>query len=58
MTFNPSLFDGANVWLLKPTGLNQGRGIYILDNLEKIKSLIKELSEGIVIKGNGCPPPG
>jgi phosphoribosylamine-glycine ligase len=40
--------DGKNMWILKPAGLNRGRGIHIVSNIDKMKSIIKELSEGMI----------
>jgi hypothetical protein len=47
-----SHFDGYNLWILKVTRLNRGRGIYVFDTLEKLLSLIKELREGIILGNN------
>ena len=33
-------FTGHNLWLLKPTSLNRGRGIHVFRDLETLKSLI------------------
>jgi hypothetical protein len=38
-----------NIWLLKPTGMNRGRGIYVFNTLDRLKTLIRELTEGIVV---------
>eukprot|EP00826_Nyctotherus_ovalis_P017319 TRINITY_DN15096_c0_g1_i2.p1 TRINITY_DN15096_c0_g1~~TRINITY_DN15096_c0_g1_i2.p1 ORF type:complete len:266 (-),score=59.83 TRINITY_DN15096_c0_g1_i2:307-1104(-) len=35
-------FAGHNLWLLKPSELNRGRGISVFDSLEVMKSLIVE----------------
>lgn len=35
-------FDGYNLWLLKPTHLNRGRGIHVFRDLETLHKLIKE----------------
>ena len=43
-------FDGYNLWFLKVTKLNRGRGIYVFDTLDKLVSLIKDLEEGIVMQ--------
>ena len=50
-------FAGRNIWILKPTGFNRGRGVSVFDSMDKLKSLIKYYSEGesampaAVIKG-------
>eukprot|EP01022_Parablepharisma_sp_SALTPOND_P013287 TRINITY_DN1768_c0_g1_i1.p1 TRINITY_DN1768_c0_g1~~TRINITY_DN1768_c0_g1_i1.p1 ORF type:complete len:716 (+),score=63.40 TRINITY_DN1768_c0_g1_i1:921-3068(+) len=41
-------YAGTNIWILKPTGFNRGRGISVFDSLEKLKSLIKFYSEGVL----------
>ena len=46
-------FMGKNIWILKPTGLNRGRGVSVFNSLDKFKSLIKEYSEGNPKEGNG-----
>jgi phosphoribosylamine-glycine ligase len=37
-----SHFVGKNIWILKPTGLNRGKGIHVVDNVKKVKALIKQ----------------
>ena len=39
-------FAGFNLWLLKPTGLNRGRGIHVFDTIERLKKLLKECMDG------------
>jgi hypothetical protein len=41
-----SHFDGYNLWLLKPTHLNRGRGIHIFKDLPTLHKLIKEYCQG------------
>jgi len=41
-----SHFCGNNVWILKPTGLNRGKGIHVVSSLKKLKRLIKEYVRG------------
>jgi len=36
-----SHFAGNNIWILKPTGLNRGKGIHVLDTIKEAKNLIK-----------------
>jgi len=33
---------GMNMWLLKPTGLNRGRGIHIFRSFEELKDILYE----------------
>ena len=39
-------FSGHNLWLLKPTKLNRGRGIHVCNNLGMLKNLITKYCEG------------
>lgn len=39
-------FDGFNLWLLKPTHLNRGRGIHVFRDLDTMHKLIKEYCQG------------
>lgn len=41
-----SHFDGHNLWLLKPTHLNRGRGIHVFNDLNTLHKLIKEYCSG------------
>ena len=41
-----SHFDGYNLWLLKPTHLNRGRGIHVFNDLNTLHKLIKEYCLG------------
>lgn len=49
-------FAGKNLWILKPTGLNRGRGVSVFDSLEKFKALIREYSEGVPDEGQTVSP--
>jgi|LakMenEpi03Aug12_release.lakeMendotaPanAssembly.Ray.scaffolds.fasta_scaffold1630674_1 phosphoribosylamine-glycine ligase len=37
-----SHFSGKNIWILKPTGLNRGKGIHVVDQFQEIKRIIKQ----------------
>lgn len=37
-----SHFNGRNAWLIKPPGLNRGKGIYIVDSLQDINRIIEQ----------------
>lgn len=37
-----SHFEGKNFWILKATNLNRGRGIHVFNDIETLKSLIKQ----------------
>ena len=41
-----SHFDGYNLWLLKPTHLNRGRGIHVFKDLPTLHKLIREYCIG------------
>ena len=41
-----SHFDSFNLWLLKPTHLNRGRGIHVFRDLETLHKLIKQYCNG------------
>ncbi|CDW81438.1 tubulin-tyrosine ligase family protein [Stylonychia lemnae] len=45
-------FSGHNLWLLKPTKLNRGRGIHVYNNLGMLKSLIHKYCEGFQKSSN------
>jgi len=36
------MFDGQNIWVLKPNDANRGRGVCIFNKLEELRSLISE----------------
>ena len=39
-------YGGVNMWLLKPTGLNRGRGIELFNTLEELNKYINQYLEG------------
>jgi hypothetical protein len=41
-----SHFEGYNLWILKPTHLNRGRGIHIFRDLDSLQKLIKQYCSG------------
>lgn len=36
-----SHFAGKNIWILKPTGLNRGKGIHVVDSVKQVKKMIR-----------------
>ena len=46
LTCPVSHFDGHNLWLLKPTHLNRGRGIHVFNDLSTLHKLIREYCIG------------
>jgi hypothetical protein len=47
------MFDGNNLWLLKPTDYNRGRGVQVFNSLEQFRRLLHELQQGIEVKFEG-----
>ena len=43
-------FKGHNIWILKATGFNRGRGIHVFNKLEDLKKLVKEYTDGLVVE--------
>lgn len=39
-------FDSYNLWILKPTHLNRGRGIHVFRDIETLHKLIKQYCIG------------
>jgi phosphoribosylamine-glycine ligase len=35
-------FSGKNIWILKPTGLNRGKGIHVVDKVVDVKRIIEQ----------------
>lgn len=46
MKMPASHFLGHNIWILKATGFNRGRGIHVFNKLEDLQRLIKEYTDG------------
>lgn len=38
------MFDGHNIWLLKPSDYNRGRGVSLFNSLEQLKRLIVDIT--------------
>lgn len=49
-------FNGFNLWLLKPTKLNRGRGIHVINNLTQLKNLMTKYCEGFKKTSSNIPP--
>lgn len=43
-------FDSYNLWILKPTHLNRGRGIHVFRDLDTCHKLIKQYCQGKELK--------
>ena len=39
-------FDSYNLWILKPSHLNRGRGIHVFRDLDSLHKLIKQYCSG------------
>lgn len=42
----PTLFAGNNIWMLKPSGLNRGRGLELFTELSELDKFLRMFSEG------------
>ena len=54
-----SHFGGNNIWILKPTCQNRGKGIHVVSSMKKLKKLIKDYVFGreySIPAGTGAPP--
>ena len=38
------MFDGHNIWLLKPADANRGRGVQLFSSIDQLKRLILEFT--------------
>jgi len=45
-----TMFNGKNLWLVKPNDCNRGRGVLIFDKLEDIKKVLHDTAKEI-----NCP---
>ncbi|TRZ02483.1 hypothetical protein DNTS_030305 [Danionella cerebrum] len=50
--FNETFRDESSMWICKPTGLNQGRGIFLLQTLEDITGFRERLEKTIGQQSN------
>jgi hypothetical protein len=41
-----NLFNGHSIWMLKPSGLNRGRGLELFTDLDELKEFLKLYSRG------------
>ena len=40
------MYNDKNVWLIKPSDYNRGRGVMLFNTLEQLRKLMKEFSLG------------
>jgi len=45
--FYNSYLGGKNMWLIKPTSYNRGRGIRIFNDVETLMGYLKDFCEGV-----------
>lgn len=38
------MFDGQNIWLLKPADANRGRGVQLFSTIDQLKKLLLEFT--------------
>jgi len=38
------MYNGKNVWLIKPNDFKRGRGVKLFNSLEQLRKLMKEYS--------------
>ena len=43
-----SYFGGKNLWLIKPTSYNRGRGIRIFNSIQTLISYLKDYTNGVL----------
>lgn len=43
------MFDGHNLWVLKPNDFNRGRGVNLFNSLDQLKKLINDYTVGVEI---------
>jgi len=39
-----SMWQGKNLWVLKPNNFNRGRGVHVFNSIEQVKKLISEFA--------------
>ena len=54
----PTHYSGQNLWILKPSGLNRGRGVHMVDSVGEVRRLIKEYTDGVVLPQSASPVKG
>ena len=40
------LYDGMNIWLIKPNDFNRGRGVKLFNSLEQLRKLLTDFTNG------------
>ena len=44
------MHEGHNLWVLKANDMNRGRGIHLFNNIEQLKKLIYQYTQGVEIE--------
>lgn len=39
-----TLYDGANIWLIKPNDFNRGRGVMLFNSISEIPAIMREMT--------------
>jgi hypothetical protein len=47
---DPFYFAGKNMWILKPSGLNRGKGLELFSNLQDLNQFLKLYTTGYTVK--------
>jgi len=49
------MFDGQNLWVLKPNDLNRGWGVELFSSIDDLKRLIEDYSVGVEVQSPQKP---
>ena len=49
------MFDGQNLWVLKPNDLNRGWGVELFSTIDDLKRLIEDYSVGVEVQSPQKP---
>lgn len=47
---DPIFFSGKNLWILKPSGLNRGKGLELFSSLEDLNKFLRMYTTGYAVK--------
>ena len=48
-TLSHTMFDSSNLWLIKPTSFNRGRGVSVFSTVDQFRKLVNDYSQGVEI---------
>lgn len=40
------MYNGGNIWLIKPNACNRGRGVMLFNTLNELTAILKEMTQG------------